>query len=587
LVLGLRFRTRDKMLVALALLAGSQAGCTEAAKPRELGFHVDFVCESDRTASTLLRLRLLPDGCDPGGEALYEVSLARGEAAPAADELGPGRYGVEASAYADDGALLAHVCLEVELPRSEAIELDLRSPDCTEDPLDAEAPEDAGSEADAEQPDLDAEQPDLDAEPEPDDADAEQPDADAAPAVCPSDCSDSDPCTDDLCVAGACTHPPFSGARECDGIACTQGDMCVAGECQPGAPNHAACADDGNACSAETCVVGAGCNRSNAGADGRSCDDGIGCTSPDTCSNGICGGTDTCPGSQVCSAAARVCISCTGAADCNDNNPCTTDTCSAGQCGHSNNTASCNDGKSCTNNDVCAAGTCAGTSTCPADATCGGSTCTCNDSSETLCSGSNSCVNLNTTTSNCGLCGRACAAGASCQNGGCKPSGASACTAYRNGGHDYLVCTDALSWTAARDRCRSYGLVLAIIDNQGENDFLRDRLGGAARWIGANDRGDNGSNCRSSNEEGDWYWANGTSDNGLLFCTATTSGTFACNAQSSRYQNWNTGEPNNANCSCRFNDCTEGQDCGSIDPPNGTWDDDYCTSTLGYICETP
>jgi hypothetical protein len=196
-------------------------------------------------------------------------------------------------------------------------------------------------------------------------------------------------------------------------------------------------------------------------------------------------------------------------------------------------------------------------------------------------------VNLNTTASDCGLCGRACGAGASCQNGGCKPSGASACTAYRNGGHDYLVCTDPLSWSSALTRCRSYGLVLAVIGSQAENDFLRDRLGGASRWIGANDRGNNGNSCRSSNEEGDWYWANGSSDNGTRFCNVTTSGTVACTPINGAYQNFNTGEPNNANCSCFGFNCSEGQDCASIDPPNGTWDDDYCTSTQGYICETP
>jgi hypothetical protein len=586
LVFGLRLRTHHQTLVALALLAGSKAGCSEATKPNQLGFGVGFACEADRVESSLLRLRVLEDGCGADTETLYEASLGRGEAAPPVDNLGPGRYGVEATAYAEDDVVVARACLEVSLPRSEAIRLDLRSAGCVQEPPDAGPPMDMDAEIDADS-EGDAEPPDPDAQGE---ADAEQePDGDAAPVTCSGDCSDSDPCTDDVCVAGACTHPPFSGARECDGISCTQGDMCLAGECQPGAPNDAACADDGNACTSEVCVAGAGCNRSNAGADGRSCNDNIGCTGPDTCNNGVCGGADNCPSGQVCSASRLICLACTSADDCDDGNPCTTDTCNAsnGQCGSSNNTASCNDGKSCTGNDVCAGGSCTGTSTCPSDATCGGSTCSCNDGSETLCSASNSCVNLTNTASDCGLCGRSCPSGNSCQNGACKPGAASACTAYRNGGHDYLVCNDRLSWTAARDRCRGFGLVLAIVDSQSENDFLRDRLGGAARWLGANDRGDDGSNCRLSREEGTWHWANASSDEGLLLCTATSSGTIACNLQAGRYQNWNLGEPDNSSCGCRFNDCTEGQDCGSIDPPNGTWDDDLCTSTLGYICETP
>ena len=45
-------------------------------------------------------------------------------------------------------------------------------------------------------------------------------------------------------------------------------------------------------------------------------------------------------------------------ASCSDNNPCTNDSCVAGQCVHKNNTAACNDGKPCTQGDVCTAGAC-------------------------------------------------------------------------------------------------------------------------------------------------------------------------------------------------------------------------------------
>jgi hypothetical protein len=585
LVLGRSIGPRAWAFGALALLVASNAACDAETKPGELELRVSFVCEEDRTQSRQLQLRVLAEGCGPDAEALYEAMLGHGETAPPVDRVQPGRYGVEATAYGDEEAALARTCLEVNLPRVEAIALELRSAACTEAALDADVPLDAQLDAAAEE---DALSTDLDAEAGADAGDAAvEPDADAAPSVCNSDCSDSDPCTDDVCVAGACTHPAFSGARECDGIACTQGDMCVAGECQPGAPNHAACADDGNPCSAETCVAGAGCNRSNAGADGRSCDDNIACTSGDSCNNGVCGGDDTCPGGQVCSAAQRICLSCSGPQDCDDGNPCTTDTCSTGQCGHGNNTAGCDDGKSCTSNDVCAAGSCAGTSTCPGDASCGGSTCACNDAGETLCTASNTCVNLTNTASDCGLCGRACGAGNSCQNGACKPSGATQCTAYRSGGHDYLVCSDTLIWTAARDRCRSFGLVLGIVDSQSENDFLRDRLGGTPHWIGASDRGDEGSNCRLSREEGTWYWANGSSDNGTKLCTATASGAVACALEPGRYHNFRSDQPNNIYCNTPCGGtCSEGQDCASMQPA-GEWFDDQCSLALGYVCETP
>jgi hypothetical protein len=62
---------------------------------------------------------------------------------------------------------------------------------------------------------------------------------------------------------------------------------------------------------------------------------------------------------------------CTSAADCNDNNPCTNDTCSSGTCSHANNTAACaDDGSACTN-DVCSAGVC----THPQNGSCGSTPC--------------------------------------------------------------------------------------------------------------------------------------------------------------------------------------------------------------------
>ena len=47
--------------------------------------------------------------------------------------------------------------------------------------------------------------------------------------------------------------------------------------------------------------------------------------------------------------------------DCDDQDPCTDDVCVAGTCEHTDNTAVCDDLDPCTENDVCAAGQCAGT----------------------------------------------------------------------------------------------------------------------------------------------------------------------------------------------------------------------------------
>ena len=53
---------------------------------------------------------------------------------------------------------------------------------------------------------------------------------------------------------------------------------------------------------------------------------------------------------------------CTGSTvDCNDNNPCTDDSCNPQTgCVHTNNTAPCNDGNACTQGDTCQSGTCQG-----------------------------------------------------------------------------------------------------------------------------------------------------------------------------------------------------------------------------------
>jgi uncharacterized protein YfcZ (UPF0381/DUF406 family) len=69
--------------------------------------------------------------------------------------------------------------------------------------------------------------------------------------------------------------------------------------------------------------------------------------------------------------------SCTTPSECNDNNPCTDDTCSSGVCINAPNTLTCNDGVACTANDVCSNGFCRGTSTCPAGQSCNTNTGTC------------------------------------------------------------------------------------------------------------------------------------------------------------------------------------------------------------------
>ncbi len=54
-------------------------------------------------------------------------------------------------------------------------------------------------------------------------------------------------------------------------------------------------------------------------------------------------------------------VECTSAAQCDDANVCTDDTCVDGACVHTNNSVACDDGQACSENDVCSDGVCSGT----------------------------------------------------------------------------------------------------------------------------------------------------------------------------------------------------------------------------------
>ena len=166
-------------------------------------------------------------------------------------------------------------------------------------------------------------------------------------------CNDHNPCTNDVCDAstGACIFA--SNTLPCDdGNACSQGDVCAGGICG-GAP---VVCDDKNLCTSDTCNPSTGCvNTPNSVA----CNDGNLCTIADVCGGGVCKGQAVDP-----------------AALCNDNNPCTTDSCSPKLgCVASFNSAPCDDGNGCTIGDTCSGGSCAsGTNTCACakDADCAG-----------------------------------------------------------------------------------------------------------------------------------------------------------------------------------------------------------------------
>ncbi len=100
------------------------------------------------------------------------------------------------------------------------------------------------------------------------------------------DCNDGNPCTDDACVYGICSHTPNDSPG------------CGDGPCPGGC-------DDGDHCTVDSCDDGTCTNTPHGGP----CDDGDSCTENDACSGVTCAGTPM---------------------YCDDGDPCTIDTCDGG-----------------------------------------------------------------------------------------------------------------------------------------------------------------------------------------------------------------------------------------------------------------
>lgn len=106
-----------------------------------------------------------------------------------------------------------------------------------------------------------------------------------------------------------------------------------------------------------------------------SCDDNDPCTVNTCLADGSCGSSPKCAAGEDCNTDTGECTTaCADDAECDDGNECTTDTCGAdGVCSSENNTADCDDGDLCTDGDVCGGGTCSGDSIdgcCEVDADC-------------------------------------------------------------------------------------------------------------------------------------------------------------------------------------------------------------------------
>jgi hypothetical protein len=224
--------------------------------------------------------------------------------------------------------------------------------------------------------------------------------------------------------------------------------------------------NDSNTCTADSCVAGACRFAASCAGTATSC----GCTSCTDCSmqNGwydvgatyaCCSGNDRCTCQnqefRTFSCAGTTCMASitstqvvrTGCATCNDGNMCTTDSCSGGTCGAASicagTTASCGCTScvSCTGGMTCQSGSCA----CP--------------SGQNNCSGT--CRDLQTDELSCGTCGRVCPPGSTCNGGSCQygtqncPTGQYA-IGFNTSGVIQCATLDAISQAAVHDRCRMY-----------------------------------------------------------------------------------------------------------------------------------
>ncbi|RYZ02787.1 MAG: hypothetical protein EOO73_30460 [Myxococcales bacterium] len=203
-------------------------------------------------------------------------------------------------------------------------------------------------------------------------------------------CNDGNPCTNDACTPGTGQCVYTNNTANCsDGNVCTLVDKCSGGACVgTGEPN----CNDNEACTTDTCDKTLGCQH-KAVAENTLCDDGNACSTGDKCVAGKCSfvagkdcndnnpcTTDACA-ANVCGPIAEAngtpCVfdrchinsecqagKCTEGSlvNCDDGNPCTTDSCDAATgCKHVNaDGVACSDGDLCTVEDKCAGGKCAG-----------------------------------------------------------------------------------------------------------------------------------------------------------------------------------------------------------------------------------
>ncbi len=155
-----------------------------------------------------------------------------------------------------------------------------------------------------------------------------------------NDCTTNDACAGGICTGGVNTCTACQSDIDCpdDGDLCNGTPSCQANVCKT-KPGSAVICVANSACSTQQCQPATGQCLPTDVTNGTACDDASVCTGASSCFGGAC------VGSQL--------------TNCDDKNPCTTDSCdSKAGCVHSNADGPCDDGNPCTAGDQCNAGAC-------------------------------------------------------------------------------------------------------------------------------------------------------------------------------------------------------------------------------------
>jgi hypothetical protein len=177
------------------------------------------------------------------------------------------------------------------------------------------------------------------------------------------------------------------------------------------------------------------------------------------------------------------------------------------------------------------------------------------------------CVDTQSESAHCGRCDNVCGGTQICTDGACvaPPITVTNCTAKSYGGHSYQFCTGRSDdWVDARKQCISLDLDLAVPDDQAELDFMKSNNGGQTMWIGVSDR-DSEGNYRA-----------------VRFGSANST-----QGSTVGFKPWASGEPNNTKtCAILGLICSGDEDCMQMRNSDGLWNDNKCSDTIAYACES-